>query len=408
LDFFTTLRILLSRWYVVVPCLLFTLAAAAGASAAVAPSWKATGTLVLLGPGSVRLDAEGNERRVETNAYLDFGGTLEITAEILSKIMMSPATGEQLAARGLTAEYEVGTGSDGGSPIINIIATSPDPEVAKATVQGVAAQIRAELQRRQSAAGAPKDDFIRVDQVTTPTSAERQLGSKLRAAAAAGALGMALTFGLAFLTESISERRLAKERRAGTADPAGTPGTAAVANRPDPHTRAGRRLGVPPERAPTGVEPGARPAPGRAGRPATRQAAVAATSPTRSPRARPADETGHKLDVFATAERRSEAAASNGQRVPSVPPAAPAPVPKRVLAPGDSTEPLPSLLEDEIEEFIGKVGGQPGDAGGRDERRQSKHQENDVWAAPDKKNRTKRAESGGDDGEWRPPSPGRR
>jgi hypothetical protein len=321
LDFFTTLRILLSRWYVVVPSMLFTLAAAFAASAAVAPSWKATSTLVLLGPATARQDASGNATRVQTNAYLDFGGTLEVTADILSRIMMSPATAEQLAARGLTADYEVGAEPDPGgrdTPILTIVAIGPDPEIAKATAQGVAAQIRSELQRRQTAAGAPKADFIRVDQVTTPTSAERQLGSKFRAAAAAGALGLALTFGLAFLAESISERRAARRRR-----PA---------------------WGVPD--APTGAEG---PAPPRV--PAPPAAAVlphgkppAATGP-----ARPPEESGvarlatRRVDVVTATRHNHAAAGGNGQRATMAGqhPAAPEEASPRHLKQDDRTEPMP-------------------------------------------------------------------
>jgi len=409
LDFFTTLRILLSRWYVVLPALLFTLASAVAASAAVAPSWKANGTLVLLGPATARLDPQSNAKRVETNAYLDFGGTLEITAEILSKIMMSPATAEQLQARGLTAEYEVGTGSDGGSPIINIIATGPDPEIAKATVQGIAGQIRNELQRRQSAAGAPKEDFIRVDQVTTPTSAERQLGSKLRAAAAAGALGLALTFGLAFLAESVAERRAAKERQLAAAG--GGPGVGGPAERGvrqaarpgDAHRPAARA--APPRAAPaaTGRPSGPiqRPAPTPAPTPA--RAAADGAQPPRAQR---------KLDVFATAERQRRLGA-NDAKSPAMPPAtatekadgaAPGGEVRRLLKSGDRTEPLPALPADELKGLLGTMansGKLPADPG-----RPSGTDKGDVWAAPGADPAAKRSE-GGDAG-TRTSAPGRR
>ena len=55
--------------------------------------------------------------------------------------------------------------------------------------------------RRQTVAHAPRSQLIQVEQVSAPSAAERLIGSKLRAAAAVLALGVVLTFSLAFLTE---------------------------------------------------------------------------------------------------------------------------------------------------------------------------------------------------------------
>lgn len=249
MDFFTTLRILLSRWQVVVPALALTALAAAFATQTVAPAWQATGTMVLLGPSTATEQFQGQIESKAVNPYLEFGGALDVTAEVLSKVMVSDTVVQRLRLRGATAEYEVGTGSDGGSPIINIIATGRDAKVARRTVQAVATELRRELQRRQTTAGAPTTQLIRAEQVTVPSSATRLIGDKVRAAAAVLAMGVAFTFSLAFLTESVIEQR-ARRRRLASARTAGAQrkGAAPVGQAPPP-----------PTRPPTGQAPAAAP-----------------------------------------------------------------------------------------------------------------------------------------------------
>jgi len=237
-DFFTTLRILLSRWQVVVPALILTALAATFATQTVSASYQATGVMVLLGPSSAAEKLQGQLQPTAVNPYLEFGGALDVTADVLSKVMMSDTVVQRLQLRGATAEYEVGTGSDGGSPLVNIIATGPDQKVAKRTVQTVATELRHELQRRQTLAGAPPSQFIRAEQVTVPTTAKRLIGNKLRAAAAVLALGVAVTFSAAFLTESIMEQR-ARRRRLASARTAAAARDRPAAPGPGPGTAPG-------------------------------------------------------------------------------------------------------------------------------------------------------------------------
>ena len=207
MDLFTTIRILLRRWYVVLPALLLTAGGAAFTMKTVSPSYEATGAVVLLGPATAGAPVAGEPTPPPVNPYLEFGGALETTGEILSRSLMSESTVERLAKQGATATYEVGTGSEGGSPIVNVIATGPDETAAKRTVSIVIAEVRNELERRQEAAGAPASQFIRVEDVTVPTNAARMAGSTLRAVAAVMALGLALSFGLGFMAEAIAVRR---------------------------------------------------------------------------------------------------------------------------------------------------------------------------------------------------------
>ena len=207
MDLFTTIRILFRRWYVVLPALLLTVGGAAFTFKTVAPSYEATGAVVLLGPATAGAPVAGEPSPPPVNPYLEFGGALETTGLILSRSLMSEATVTRLATQGASATYEVGTGSDGGSPIVNVIATGADEAAAKRTVTIVIAEVRNELKRRQEAAGAPASQFIRVEDVTVPTNATKMAGSTMRAVAAVMALGLALSLGLGFMAEAIAVRR---------------------------------------------------------------------------------------------------------------------------------------------------------------------------------------------------------
>jgi capsular polysaccharide biosynthesis protein len=208
-DLLTTIRILLRRWFVVVPALLVTAGGAAYAMQAVSPSYEASGAVVLLGPAVAGAPVQGEPNPAPVNPYLEFGGALETTGEILSRALMSADEVDKLYKEGATAAYEVGTGSEGGSPIMNVIATGTDEAAAIRTVGIVAAEVRTELQRRQAAAGAPPSQFIRIENVTIPTKATKMAGSTMRAVAAVLALGLAVSFGLGFMAEAVAVRRAA-------------------------------------------------------------------------------------------------------------------------------------------------------------------------------------------------------
>jgi hypothetical protein len=201
-DFLTTIRIMLARWYVLVPALLATGVAALGVMSAVAPAYEVQGSVVLLAPSTNQPDTNPTRG----NPYL--GLSLEVVADVLTNVTMSETSVERLKAKGATAEYEVGTGLEGSpTPILNVTATSPDEQTALRTAEMVTANIRAELARRQRAQGAPRQSWITAATVTRPDRATKMLGSKIRVLVAVLVLGLSATIGLTFLAESIAEGR---------------------------------------------------------------------------------------------------------------------------------------------------------------------------------------------------------
>jgi hypothetical protein len=191
---------MLARWYVLVPALLATGIAAFGVMSAVAPAYEVQSSVVLLAPAG----DPTNPDPPSGNPYLGLG--LEVVADVLTKVTMSEATAAKLEAKGATADYEVGTGLEGG-PILNVLVTSPDERMARRTAAAVTAQIRAELARRQQAEGAPRESWISAVTVTRPDRTTKMMGSKIRVLAAVLALGLAATIGLTFMAENVAEGR---------------------------------------------------------------------------------------------------------------------------------------------------------------------------------------------------------
>jgi hypothetical protein len=210
MDFLTAIRIMLARWYVLVPALLATGIASLGVMSLVAPAYRVQSSMILLAPAS-------KEIGTDPALYNPYVGSvsLEVVADVIAKVTMSEATVARLKTKHATADYEVGTGLEGG-PILNVMATSSDERTALRTAAAVTADIRRELAERQQAQGAPRKTWISAVTITPPDQATKMIGSKIRVLAAVLVLGLASTISLTFMAETIAEgrRRRAEVERA--------------------------------------------------------------------------------------------------------------------------------------------------------------------------------------------------
>lgn len=207
MDFWTAMRVLLRRWLVLVLGVLCTLGALFGVTQMVPPTYEARGELILLLPAQA--DAEATDIGLK-NPYLGIGGSLSAMGAVVARALGGQEAKIELAELG-DAEYVVDT-LPGDAPILDIVTTSEDPDVALEMYGQVEAALMAELDERQAIAAAPEGLRIMAAPVRVPVEAERMTGSLLRAAAAVIVMGGALTLGAAFLVESISVRRSATRR----------------------------------------------------------------------------------------------------------------------------------------------------------------------------------------------------
>ncbi|MFT4165245.1 MAG: hypothetical protein QM650_08380 [Microlunatus sp.] len=105
-----------------------------------------------------------------------------------------------LEQAGYTSEYSVGM-VPGAGPVLEIKAEDTDPVMAVRTRDEVIQRLEAELSRIQEEESAPKRQLIHARTNSTPEAADALPGSKIRALAAIGGLGVVTTFVVAFVID---------------------------------------------------------------------------------------------------------------------------------------------------------------------------------------------------------------
>jgi capsular polysaccharide biosynthesis protein len=232
-DFGKSLKVMLRRWYVTVPVLLLTAAAAFLTVQTVRPSYQATANVLLLAPAhGDAAPAPGQDAPPAINPYLHFDKSLKVAADMLATVLNSPRMVEHLAAAGATSSYDVTlppqqSSWQDDSPIMRISADDADRDAAEHTVAIIVQQLSYELARRQKAADAPRSTLIQAQVTTPPTVTGKLMGSTMRALGAVGILGVALALGMASMAEAAaatrSRRRSLHRRPAVVASPPASP-----------------------------------------------------------------------------------------------------------------------------------------------------------------------------------------
>ncbi|KAA2261177.1 hypothetical protein F0L68_18290 [Solihabitans fulvus] len=206
MDFWKTLLVLVRRWYVAVPVFVVALGAAGFVFATTPAYYDSTGLLLLTTPpgGSV-VESDPLQKRT-LNPLLGFDDGLKISATMLIQNLNSPAVMQELTTAGSGDSYSVSNGQVDG-PFIAVKADSKSPDNARKMVEKVLARARQELDTRQTTLQAPKQTFITVSEVITPTQPVKQVSGKMRGAGAALVLGIAACLTVAYGLESYSVRR---------------------------------------------------------------------------------------------------------------------------------------------------------------------------------------------------------
>jgi hypothetical protein len=200
MDLLTALKILARQWPVVVAGLVLTVVGIFQVGAMVAPSYEAKGTALLLSPGA------------NANPYLDFGPNLEVAADALMVVIQSPVGTETLeASGGAVGSFKL---ERTNGPLIDITATAVTADDAARTVDLVVTALVAELETAQTA--APVDQRITLKELTEPVPVAK-LGSRIRAQAAVGALGLVCTVTAGLTVDAIRRQRKDARAQAGQA-----------------------------------------------------------------------------------------------------------------------------------------------------------------------------------------------
>jgi capsular polysaccharide biosynthesis protein len=229
MDLFAALVALGRRWYLTIALLIVLLAGTYVAASATKPEYKAEAKVIVLAPGQGSAEVPTNQGTI--NPYLNAGPA--VFANVLSLVMSSDSTKQQIVKAGGSSDYTVGQGASSNQPIINIEATSPNPTVASRTAALLIASINHEAVQKQQQKLVPTSAYITTSTVVTGDKPAKLQGSRTRVTVAVGAMGGVLTFAAVLLIDNFLNARRTKQRRdkggrrgdenaAGSGGPAGT------------------------------------------------------------------------------------------------------------------------------------------------------------------------------------------
>ena len=200
MDLWSVLKTIMRRWYVSLPLAILTVVGVSFIPQIVKPSYRAQGTALLAVP-TFDIEALKQERQERLNPFLSFNPSLNISAEIISRIVNDDAVRSKVDSLGLDKEFEVF--SQQNIPGVTVISASDSPSVATRTVRYVLDQSISTMEQLQQNADVPKDQFIRMGTISYSKKAEEISARQNRARVGLGIFGLALAAGMALLLEAL-------------------------------------------------------------------------------------------------------------------------------------------------------------------------------------------------------------
>jgi hypothetical protein len=226
-DFWATLRVVVRRWYAVIPVLLLAVAGVALVYATSPTTYESRAVLLLHTPVTGATVYANGYRPNAVNPLLNSSNNLDITGTVLIQAMHSLDFAQRVGVPDDGTMFTVNNGSDNPEllttgPFVFVTVDGPTPDGAQRLVGRAVAEARAELDRRQAALEAPTSTYVELTDIVPASSAEPHRGNKLRALGAVMALGTLLSLVAAFAAESVARwrerRRIPDESAAPSAE----------------------------------------------------------------------------------------------------------------------------------------------------------------------------------------------
>jgi hypothetical protein len=188
--------------------LILALVGAAGAGAETPRYYQSTSSVVLLASPAASTPNGGNP-------FLSFSPSLTLTADAVSRELMSPGTVAQLAARGFTAPYTVVlpsyTTSTTGSVLL-VTVTGSDAGGVQRTLDAVTARIGTQLAQLQQ--GVPAHGQVHADTLSFTPQAALSISQTARPLVVVGVLLLVLSLGTPIVVDGLVTRRRLRDRSA--------------------------------------------------------------------------------------------------------------------------------------------------------------------------------------------------
>ena len=281
MDLMSLARLMVRHWRVTAPAAAVTLMLVVAVFLVASPTYTSGASVVLFSPRDApQSETPGADPAAGENPFTRYGD-LSVVADIVARKMNSDQQVAALKAEGVTGYTVVANRLQRG-PVIDVTGTGPNAAAAIGSAEAVVAKFESVLSELQEAEGADPAYFITSAPVEPPETATAQVGSTLRTAIAALAVGGLGTLGLAVAAEAFTRRRAgasgAVTVAAAMPDVAADPATETADDHPQAQSGTGRPAVWPiPDPADDRTRP-----PARGGRAAKEASGQAHDGPRRS------------------------------------------------------------------------------------------------------------------------------
>jgi capsular polysaccharide biosynthesis protein len=203
MDIWRILSAIIRRWYLIIPLLVATVAAAVTIGDWIKPEYQ-TSAIISIVPGKAPVQPKAAQL---ANPYL----APDYTTGVLQYVLSSSSVRQDLLAAGFAGSYVVK--AIPRSSFIGIDVTTSDPELAIATERGVIARARLILAKRQSAIEAGTNR-VSIDVLDNGENVSASTRGQLQALAAVLAVGGIVSVVVTVLIDDLlilRRRRLGRE-----------------------------------------------------------------------------------------------------------------------------------------------------------------------------------------------------
>lgn len=211
MDLVEVIRVIRTRWYVMVPLLLLTIALTVGVDRSIPTTYQANSEVSLLASQSA---TTGTSTLPGTgNPFMNYGSSLNDTADFLVRRLSSNDAANDLKNQGVTESFAVALAAAAQGPFITLTVTGASPEHVLSSMNTLTNYTVQQLAKLQQQAGVKPADMIRMMVIVPPGPPSPQTKSKTQDVLGIAIGGLVITFLATFVVESILASRRRRRRR---------------------------------------------------------------------------------------------------------------------------------------------------------------------------------------------------
>ncbi len=199
------LRTLRRRWILTLLLVLLTLAGTAALGSKPGP-YQSQSQVVLL-PSLQSSKANGN------NPYLSFADSVSLTADLVRREVMAPATALALAAQGYPSTYQVVDDPNTAGPVLDVTVTGNSKAAVQNTLYAVTTEISTKLAAMQ--AGTKLANRITSLAVSVDPRAMLMISKKARTLVVVLGIGLLLTIAIPQVADAAITQRRSRRKVTG-------------------------------------------------------------------------------------------------------------------------------------------------------------------------------------------------